>query len=214
MRWTILWLSAGLAFAQGTKPKPSAAEYDVQIMYGSVDIGAEYMVHSYSNGENMFLAERYLVAEVAFYPLMKEDEVNIDVKLFGLRLNGKTLLPVQDPAQVAASLRYSPYAMQRQSPISGSVGAGPLDIPIGQQGPVPGGPQNRRPAPPRTTESDPGNGVERQRVSAEEVLMQTALPAGPHKGPVAGFVYFPYSGKTSSLKTVELVYGQATLKLK
>ena len=88
----MLCLSTALAFAQGTTPKPAPADYDVHLSDGPLDIGAEYMVHSFSNGEQMFIAERFLVVEVALYPLMKTDEVTIDMKKFGLRLNHKTLL--------------------------------------------------------------------------------------------------------------------------
>ena len=211
MRWTVLCLSTALAFAQGTTPKPAPADYDVHLSDGPLDIGAEYMVHSFSNGEQMFIAERFLVVEVAFYPLMKTDEVTIDMKKFGLRLNHKTLLQAVAPQEVVNALRQSPW-MQRQSPISGGIGAGPIGIPIGQD-PYP--PQQRRtPNPPRAPEPAAPGGIERKTVSPEEVLLQTALPPGPHKGPVSGFVYFFFTGKPSSLKSVELDYGGVTLKLK
>jgi len=212
MRWTVLCLSTALAFAQGTTPKPAPTDYDVHLSDGPLDIGAEYMVHSYSNGEQMYIAERFLVVEVALYPLMKTDEVNVDMKKFGLRLNHKTLLQAVNPKEVANALRQSPWMMQRQSPISGGVGAGPVDVPIGQS-PYP--PQQRRmPNPPRAPEPDAPGGIERKQVSPEEVLLQTALPPGPHKGPVSGFVYFYFTGKPSSLKAVELDYDGVTLKLK
>lgn len=212
MRWTVLCLSTALAFAQGTTPKPAPTDYDVHLSDGPLDIGAEYMVHSYSNGEQMYIAERFLVVEVALYPLMKTDEVNVDMKKFGLRLNHKTLLQAVNPKEVANALRQSPWMMQRQSPISGGVGAGPVDVPIGQS-PYP--PQQRRmPNPPRAPEPDASGGIERKQVSPEEVLLQTALPPGPHKGPVSGFVYFYFTGKPSSLKAVELDYDGVTLKLK
>lgn len=211
MRWTVFCLSTALAFAQGTTPKPAPADYDVHLSDGPVDIGAEYMVHSFSSGEQMFIAERFLVVEVAFYPLMKADEVTVDMKKFGLRLNHKTLLQAVAPQEVANALKQSPWT-QRQSPISGGIGAGPIGIPIGQN-PYP--PQQRRmPNPPRAPEPDAPGGIERKPISPEEVLLQTALPPGPHKGPVSGFVYFFFTGKPSSLKAIELDYGGVTLKLK
>jgi hypothetical protein len=76
-------------------------------------------------------------------------------------------------------------------------------------------PPQQRPTPPRAPDADAPGGIERTKnASPEEVLMQTALPAGPHKGPVSGFVYFYFTGKPSSLKTVELVYDGVPLKLK
>jgi hypothetical protein len=213
MRLAFILLAAALAHAQGTKTKPAPADYDVYVSDGPLDIGAEYMVHSFSNGEQMFIAEQFLVVEVAFYPLMKGDEVNVDYKKFGLRLNHKTLLAPVPPAQVADALRQSPWFNQQpQTGLNGNVGGGPLDIPGGGGNPYP--PTRRAPAPPRAPDADPPGGIERTQVSAEEVLRQTALPPGPHKGPVSGFVYFFYKGKPSSLKAVELDYDGLTLKLK
>ena len=226
-----LFLGAALSFAQGTTPKPAPSDYDVHLSAGTLDLGAEYMVHSFSNGEQMFLAERFLVVEFAIYPVMKTDEVTVDFAKFGLRLNHKTLLPAIAAAQVANSLKQQPWSMQGQPGMNGGIGAGPIDVPIGQgprqdtgqypgqgTGQYPGNgpyPQDRRrPNPPRAPEPDPPGGIQRTRVSAEEVLLQTALPPGPHKGPVSGFVYFYFTGKPSSLKSVELDYGGVTLKLK
>jgi hypothetical protein len=93
MRWTVFCLSTALGFAQGTTPKPAPTDYDVHGQAGPLDIGAEYMVHSFSSGEQMFLAERCLVVEVALYPVMKNDPVNIDLSRFSLRLNHKTMIP-------------------------------------------------------------------------------------------------------------------------
>jgi hypothetical protein len=216
MRWIGFLLSAVLAFAQGTTPKPTATEYDVHGQAGPLDIGAEYMVHSYSSGEQMFIVENYLVVEVALYPLMKDDVVEIALNKFGLRVNHKALIVPHTAAQAAASLRPSPWqTQQNRSRASGGIGGGPIDIGMGQPRPVPGSPQDRRlPAPPRAPDADPPGGIERQQVNPDEILLQTALPEGVHKGKVSGFVFFPYGGKTSSLKSVELEYGSVTLKLK
>jgi hypothetical protein len=215
MRFSLLLLAAALAYAQGTKTKPAPADYDVHVSDGPLDLGAEYMVHSFSNGEQMFIAENFLVVEVAFYPLMKGDQVNVDYKKFGLRLNGKTLLPPIPPAQVADALRGTPWFRQDQTGLNGNVGVGPVDVPIGGGGsPYPPGQTRRPPNQPRAPDPDPPGGIERKTVTAEQVLRETALPPGPHKGPVSGFVYFFYKGKPSSLKSVELDYGGVTLKLK
>ena len=222
MRWITVCLSIALVFvqmalAQGTTPKPVSTEYDVHGQAGTLDIGAEYMVHSFSSGEQMYLAERYLVVEVALYPVMKNDPVQVDLSKFSLRLNHKTMIQAQPAAQAAASLRQSPYMYQQPGRVSGSAGGGPIDIGMGQPRPVPGSPQDRRmPSPPRAPQSDPANnaGVEREKVSAEDVLLRTALPVGPHTGKVSGFVYFPYTGKGSSIKSVDLVFDGTTLKLK
>jgi hypothetical protein len=215
MRWIAMGLFAALAMAQGTKPKPSPTDYDVHGHAGPLDIGAEYMVHSYSAGDQMFLVEKYLVVEVALYPLMKDAPVQVDLGKFSLRLNHKTMIAPDSAAQAAASLKRSSWDAQRTRGMTGGIGIGGIGIPIGQPQPVPGGPQDRRlPAPRRAPESDPPGGIERRTVSAEEILLETALPEGPHKGAVSGFVFFPFTGKTASIKSLELEYGSATLKLK
>ena len=55
-------------YSEGTQTKTSAGEYPVHATSGSLAIGAEYMVHSFGSGEQMYLAENYLVVEVALFP--------------------------------------------------------------------------------------------------------------------------------------------------
>ena len=62
---------------EGTPPKPSAAEYPVQAKSGNLEIGADYLVHSFGTGEQMYLAENYLVVEVALFP-PKGESVTVD----------------------------------------------------------------------------------------------------------------------------------------
>src|SRR5947209_654541 len=151
MRWTLLCFSTALVFAQGTTPKPAPTDYDVHGQSGPLDIGAEYMVHSFSSGEQMFLAENYLVVEVALYPFGKQDPITVDLDRFRLRLNHKQTLAPLHAAQVASTLNRSPWATQNPSRVSGGIGVGPLGIPIGGQPRTsPGGPDERRtPTPPR-----------------------------------------------------------------
>jgi hypothetical protein len=191
-------MSAALASAQGTNPKPSAEEYDVHAELGRLAIGAEYMVHSYSAGEQMFLAEKYLVVEVALYP-PKGETVTPDLSKFQLRMNGRTMLTPHTAAMAAGSLRRPSWLQQQQPGMQGGIGQ----------------PQDRRlPAPPRAPNPDPPGGIEREKVSAEDVLMRTAFPEVARPGAVSGFVYFPYSGRPGSIRTLDLIFGDATLKLK
>jgi hypothetical protein len=54
-------------------------------------------------------------------------------------------------------------------------------------------------------------------VRAEDVVAATAFPDGNVHGPVSGYLYFPYAGKTQKIKSLELLYsgaaGELTLKL-
>jgi hypothetical protein len=176
-------------------------------------MGAEYMVHSFSEGEQMFLAEGYLVAEVAFFP-PKGKSVEVEGGKFALRVNGKKLAP-QNPAMVAAAMKHRELRRQR-GPLGG-IGLGNIGIGSGgprTQSPFPGGPeQGRLPTPPRAPDGD-SNTPHKIEPDAEEILLKTALPEGSHQGPVSGFVYFPWTGKASGIKSLDLIYDDVTMKLK
>src|SRR3954449_10785368 len=103
VRYLVYLAAAAAAFAQGTTPKPSSEDYPVHAKSGANELAAEYMVHSFSAGEQMFIAENYLVVEVAFYP-PKGGSVGVETGRFGLHDNGKTPLAPESPAMVAASL--------------------------------------------------------------------------------------------------------------
>ena len=72
-----VFLFAAIAAAQaptptiyelGTTPKPKAEDYDVHAKAGEFEIGAEFMGHSFSGGEAMYIARDYLTVEVGLYP--------------------------------------------------------------------------------------------------------------------------------------------------
>jgi hypothetical protein len=216
----LLAVSAGLAqtdrpkiFIEGTPPKASASEYPITGHWASLDLGADYLVHSFGTGEQMYMAENFLVVEIALFP-EKGESVTVGYGPFQLRINGKkTLLAPLAPAFAASNLnRRDPY--QSGGPMGGiSLGGIGIGTPT-QRGPDgPGGPQDRRlPTPPRTSGMDDSD--MKPVVRAEDILMRTALPAGTFKGPVSGFLYFPYPGKASSVKTAELWFHDVALKLK
>jgi hypothetical protein len=217
MRWLLAALFATLALAS-TDPKPKAEDYPVHGRAGETAIGAEYMVRSFSGGEATYIADRYLVVEVALYP-PKDKTVQPEAGQFSLRINGKkqTISP-QPASMVAASLQHPEW---RQDPgTQVGIGLGDTGITLGgpprNDRPFPNAPPvSRLPNPPRLPEPDPPSGVEKQpKVKPEELVVQIALEEGLHHRPVSGFLYFPYSGKISSIKTLELQYQDAVLKLK
>jgi len=61
-------LAGTLAAQYGTAPKASEQEYPVRAKLEKLSIGAEYLVHSFSSGRQMFIAKDYLVVEVALFP--------------------------------------------------------------------------------------------------------------------------------------------------
>lgn len=70
-------------------------------------------------------------------------------------------------------------------------------------------------APPQVPKPDPPGGIERQPAKgADEIAVEAALPEGKNRAPVSGFLYFIYTGRTRSIKQVELLYRDTSLKLR
>jgi hypothetical protein len=216
MRCILFLWAAALAFAQGTTPKPTPAEYPVHAEAGSIALGAEFMVHSFSQGEQTFIAQDYLVVDVALFP-PKGEIVSVEPGKFSLRINGRRIaLMPQAPSMVAASLNHREW--QDRPGATADAGIGGVGVGLGhprQTAPFPGAPPEQRlPRSPRAPDADNPSGVEKEQVKPEELLVQAALPEGVHRGAVSGFLYFAHKGKTSSIKSLELLYEGAVLKLR
>lgn len=208
------------ALAQGTDPKAKAADYPVHAEAGPLSLGAEYMVHSFSGGKHTFIAQDYLVVEVALYARPGE-RIEVSQGQFALRINGrKQALVAQAPSFVAASLKYPDW--QSRPTLEADAGVGNTGVILGrpqQAERFPGDrrpPETRTPKPPQAPEQD--HGVEREPPpKAEEVVVETALPEGNLKAPVSGYLYFAFQGKIASIKSLHLIYagpaGAATLPL-
>ena len=197
-------LLAAPALAQGTKPKKTAAEYPLHTKTADMEIGVEYMVRSFG-ADQIMLADDFLVAEVAVYPLHRSG-VQLDMRKFTLRINGKKqVLSPQPAGMVAASLKYPDWRQKPQMTLGG--GMGDRGIIIGRpQGPprFPGDArgESRLPAPPQAPTDQQ---VQQEPVDINELIQKIVLPEGLIRLPVSGYLFFPYTGKLKSLKTVELL---------
>ena len=210
MRGIFLFCLASLAWAQGgTEPKPKAEDYEVHGPSKNAAVGAEYMIHSFSGQGLTFIAKDYLVVEVALYP-PKGQTITVNEGAFALRINGKkqTLVPAA-PSMVATSLEHPEWQSGPRLEAGGGLGNTGVILGRPNAPQVPGGQQ---PAPLPRSDRDPDIPV--THVRAEEVVVQTALQEGVHRGPVSGFLYFPYRGKSTSIKSLELLYDDAALKLR
>ena len=163
----------------------------------------------------MFIAKDYLVVEVALFPA-NGASLLVNAGHFSLRVNGrKQALSPQAPEFVAASLKYPDSDTGPRA----TAALGPLVL--GQPRPVerfPGDPNARTgPAPPRAPTDNPSGQDQAPPVKADELVVQAALPEGEHHGPTSGFLYFPYRGKISRIRSLELVFaspaGSTTLPL-
>jgi hypothetical protein len=212
-------LAGMLAAQSGTTPKASAQDYPVHGSLDKLSIGAEYLVHSFSSGREMFIAKDYLVVEVAFFPANDkgtDQGLVVTPTRFSLRVNGrKQTIPPQAPEFVAASLKFP----EQGGGLHPTAALGP--IVLGQPRRTerfPGDPNAQSgQAPPRAPTDNPSGQDQAPPVKAEELVVQIALPEGEHRGPTSGFLYFPYRGKISHIHSLELVYttpdGETTLPL-
>jgi hypothetical protein len=201
MRPAVVLLLASLSAVAGTEPKAKPEEYPVHGRAGDVGIGAEYMVQSVATPKTSFTTDDYLVVEIAVFP--PRTGALVKASAFTLRINGaKQELLTQTPGMVAASLKYSDWT-QRPGV---TAQAGPIIL----GPPVPGErfPGDRRaPVPrPNPAPQDDGSGVEREQIDIGDVIDAASLPEGPARQPRSGYLFFPYTGKLTKIKTVELTY--------
>jgi hypothetical protein len=212
----LLACAVALFGQQGTEPK-LLAEYPVHAMDGEAGVGAEYTVHSFSRGEAYYLAKDYLVVEVAVFPKAGETVAVRSID-FSLRVNGRkqTLLP-GSPEMVAASLSH-PEWRTADPHIEVAAGAGNGSViygaPTPQRTQYPSDPRIHPVPVPPNPKDDPTGIEHAPPLKAEDLVVQVALPEGPAKRPVSGFLYFAYTGRPSSIKSLELLYNGAVLKLK
>ncbi len=230
MRVVAIFLFASLAGAQthqstvyplGSTPKAKAEDYDAHAKSGGVEIGAEYMVHSFSRGEFMYIARDFLTVEVALYPpkdeAHKSQPLDINYGDFQLTVNGKkiALMPM-NPYTVASTLDHPDWQTERPG-IEATAGTpnGRVTLGAPPHTPLPNGDP---PGYPRTTplpQPDPPGGIEPQpRASASQIAVECALPDGSQRAPISGFLYFAYSGNTKSIKSLVLHYRDGELKLR
>ncbi|MFN0164806.1 MAG: hypothetical protein ACKV22_00120 [Bryobacteraceae bacterium] len=220
----VLCLAAGLigvSFAAGREPKAKPADYRAHAVSGSLTIAADYLIRSFGSGTQTYWTPDYLVVEVALYSSSR-DPVQVNSNAFALRFNGKKdFLYAQTPGMVVSSMKYQDWERRRGLEVGG--GAGDAGVTVGGPTPTerfPGDPSGRRlPKPPRVPETEDRSGIEKEPVQTPaEIAAGQALPEGSRTLPIAGYLYFPYTGKTTKLKSVVLIYqspsGAVTLQLK
>jgi len=210
-------LTCTLAAQYGTTPKASEQDYPVRAKLEKLSIGAEYLVHSFSSGRQMFIARDYLVVEVALFPA-KGENLMVSTGQFSLRVSGRKQPVLPQAAEIVANaLRYpDPNTSQGLQHVEQ---VGPIIF--GQPEPTgrfPDDPNGRTPRVPPGAPDDNPSGMDKEPpLTAPELAVQAALPEGEHHGPTSGFLYFPYRGNIHRIHSLELVFtspaGSATLPL-
>jgi hypothetical protein len=225
MRYLLLLCCSSLIFGRGTETKAKVEDYEVHVQAKDVAIGAEFMVHSYSRGEQVFIAKDFLVVEVAIFP-PKGTTVEVGNGDFALRMNGKKeLLDAVPPTAVLSYMQHPEWNPEREGPhATAGAGAGNIGVMVGgppvNPNPYPGtqmpsgAPIPNSPYPPVDIPRDNPGGVKITPADPAQLLLQTALEEGRHHAPVSGFLFFRYRGKIGAIKSLELVYQDAVLKLR
>lgn len=204
-------LAPGL-LADRLTPKPQAADYPAHLKLGNLEIGADYLVHSFSSGGDSFLIRNYLVFEVAFYPEKGGGSYRVSPSQFTLRVNGKKqVLEHQEASLVAISMKYQDSG--GYPGFEAGAGVGGAIATIGRPLPGPRFPGDPTPVPRQPPQAPPDtdsqNVPKQERITAEDALRQTALVQSEEYTAISGYVFFPYSGNVKKLKSLELLYTDA-----
>ena len=193
-------LAALLPLYAGSK----ASDYPTHISLPGLEIGAEYLVHSIPGETGFYFAKDYLVVDVGVFSSTREG-VTVKNDQFSLRINdGKLVLSPASPGTVAGALKYPDWENQRAA----TVQAGPV---IYGTPPTVGrfpGDQRAPPPVPRPVEDPPNpSGTEPQAPkSIDESIASIALSEGPTNKTAKGCLFFRFSGKMKSIRSLDLVY--------
>lgn len=192
-------------------PRSKPEDYPVRATIPGIraEIAAEHLGHSLPVSGGMLFAPDHLVIEVAVFG-NRDKPVAISPQHFTLSINGrKTPVLADSPGSVALSMRDSPMNMRPSLQASGSIGnAGVI---LGRR-PTTGIPdidaRSRGPAPPQAPGAPDRSGVgtEREEIDIPSAVTGAALADCTCKTPLSGLLYFPYSGKLKSVKSMILRY--------
>jgi hypothetical protein len=188
---------------RGLPPRATPADYQAQAQVGGMTIAAEFVGHFVPTLQGNLSTEDYVVVETGMFG-PPEAHIKLLLGDFSLRVNGKkTALPGQPYGMVIKSLKdpdwEPPAAAQSSSKSKTNVSTGG------------GGGQDKDPPAPVHIP------IEVQR-AMQQRIQKASLPEGDRSVPVAGLIFFQYSGGTQGIRSIELIYngaaGKVTLELR
>jgi hypothetical protein len=188
---------------RGLPPRATPADYQAQAQVGGMTIGAEFVGHFVPTLQGNLTTEDYVVVETGMFG-PPEAHIKLFLGDFSLRINGKkTPLPGQPYGMVIKSLKdpdwEPPAAAESSSKSKTSLNTGG------------GGGQDKDPPAPVHIP------IEVQR-AMQQRIQKASLPEGDRTVPVAGLIFFQYSGRTQGIRSIELIYngsvGNVTLELR
>jgi hypothetical protein len=188
-----------------------ANDYPAHEAWPRFEIGAEYLVHSIPTEKGVLYGRDYLVVEVAIFP--GKQPVTIASNNFTLRLNGKKVLLTEAAGFVAASLKYADW--EQRATLTGTAQVGDGTVVIGkppQTARFPGDPtQDRRMPPPRRPDDPDAAGVTTNPLNLDRLVALASLPELETREKVKGCLYFSFTGKSNSIRTLDLEYEDGSL---
>jgi hypothetical protein len=194
---------AGGRASKGIPPRANAGEYLSRAQAGAITIAAEFDEHQVPTPEATLTTEDFVAVEVGIFGAPGA-HATVSASDFSLRVNGKkSALPVEQFAAVFRNLRdptYNPPELeQAKESKAGSIGTG-------------GNNQSDLGSTPPPVHIPP----EMERAMQLKV-QNAALPEGDRVLPIAGLIFFRYSGLRKGIHTIELLYsgpaGKATVTL-
>ena len=188
---------------RGLPPRATPADYQAQAQAGGMTIAAEFVGHFVPTLQGSLSTDDYVVVETGMFG-PPEAHIKLFLGDFSLRINGKkTALPSQPYGMVIKSLKdpdwEPPAAAESSSKSKTNVSTGG------------GGGQDKDPPAPVHIP------IEVQR-AMQQRIQKASLPEGDRTVPVAGLIFFQYSGRTQGIRSIELIYngsaGNVTLELR
>jgi hypothetical protein len=190
---------------RGLAPRPNPTDYQAQAKAAAVTIAAEFMGHSVPTSQGNLSTEEYVIIETALYGA-PDTHLKLALEDFSLRINGKKTPLSALPFGVIFTTLKDP---EWEPPVPAQSSGKSKTSLTGGGG---GGGGGEPPPPPPKIEIP----MEMRRAMQQRV-QKAALPEGDRALPVAGLLFFQYSGKTQGLRSIELLYagpaGKATLPL-
>jgi hypothetical protein len=189
--------------AQPLPPRAAPTDYQTHAQAGTVTVAADFAGHGVPTPDGTFSTEQYIVVEVGLYGPAGA-KLNLSYQDFSLRVNGKkNPLAAQPYESVYGNLKdpeWEPPVQAESSQSKTAINTG------GGRGGGGGGGGDAPPPPPKM----PMKLV----LAMEQKVKMASIPEGERPLPSAGLLFFQYGGKTSGIRSLELLYNGAAGKAK